>query len=466
MINILLISDNPLFIQRVYKSLKDADRVILHASLSASGIFEAYLQYQPAIIVLDHTFLLPITSILKHFSTYRWDCAFIVVGSSTHAADAPSNVVFVAGASDVPPAVLALRTQPAVHINRSLPLSISALQESHPLQPDIYYLMLAMCTDPGANPIAAETLTRLKSQIATIGDPEIMMPFQRDLLIVMKKSTMRMHGAFRQVHSIVCKVLGQGYASICCEDLTLDQLDPTLAEILLRSPLRCFFSSCCYSLDKIISIEETRTMPDVFPLFLHAIDALLDHHPDSLQSSLNKWFLSTLKLQLDRKALQLTRSWQSFFDHTIFSSYLPPLCCPTSTGTIENEYRLVAQHWSDIYQAYWKRPLLPVVQESVQLILKELSNPELSLAFVARKLDFSKAYVSRIFREQTSLTVGGVLQQLRIEYACNLLKITSKSIKSIAARVGYLDSQYFSKVFHRKTGLYPTDYRALHLKER
>lgn len=65
----------------------------------------------------------------------------------------------------------------------------------------------------------------------------------------------------------------------------------------------------------------------------------------------------------------------------------------------------------------------------------------------------------RMFKAKTGMTIVGYLQQLRLCKAMALLRNPSYSISLIAADCGYDDSNYFSSVFHKKTGSTPSEYR-------
>ncbi|MDE6055847.1 MAG: AraC family transcriptional regulator, partial [Lachnospiraceae bacterium] len=47
----------------------------------------------------------------------------------------------------------------------------------------------------------------------------------------------------------------------------------------------------------------------------------------------------------------------------------------------------------------------------------------------------------------------------RIRQACILLKSTDLSIRVVAHSVSYVDPLYFSRIFHQKMGVTPTEYR-------
>ena len=51
------------------------------------------------------------------------------------------------------------------------------------------------------------------------------------------------------------------------------------------------------------------------------------------------------------------------------------------------------------------------------------------------------------------------VQSLRIEEAKQILETTDLSVEAVAHDVGYEDSSSFSRLFRRKTGITPAQYR-------
>lgn len=54
------------------------------------------------------------------------------------------------------------------------------------------------------------------------------------------------------------------------------------------------------------------------------------------------------------------------------------------------------------------------------------------------------------------------LTQVRLEESERLLSETNLQVREIAARVGYLDEKYYSKLFKKSTGIKPTEYRRIY----
>lgn len=104
----------------------------------------------------------------------------------------------------------------------------------------------------------------------------------------------------------------------------------------------------------------------------------------------------------------------------------------------------------------------PLVQSVVLIIDSDLS-AELSLATLAKSQSVSPGYLSTVFHKETGKTLTEYIRDTRITHAEHLLTATSLQIQTVALHCGILDVQYFSKIFKRKTGKTPKEYReALH----
>ena len=103
----------------------------------------------------------------------------------------------------------------------------------------------------------------------------------------------------------------------------------------------------------------------------------------------------------------------------------------------------------------------PVVQRAVEYMELNLSRPvtteEIALAAGEKK----RSFVSRFFKE-TGMTIKEYLAKKRCAFAVQLLAGSEASIQEIAVYVGYLDNNYFSKVFKANIGMSPQAYRKLH----
>lgn len=78
---------------------------------------------------------------------------------------------------------------------------------------------------------------------------------------------------------------------------------------------------------------------------------------------------------------------------------------------------------------------------------------------IARYVNISEDYLTFSFRQELGTTPIKYLQRYRVNQAKSLLKESQKTIMEIALDVGFSDSGYFSRIFHRETGMSPEQFR-------
>ena len=71
----------------------------------------------------------------------------------------------------------------------------------------------------------------------------------------------------------------------------------------------------------------------------------------------------------------------------------------------------------------------------------------------------SPAHLSRQFKAETGMTISRFIARTRCEKAAFLLRTTDLAVQDISAHVGYLDNNYFVKVFRGIYGTTPSHYR-------
>lgn len=74
----------------------------------------------------------------------------------------------------------------------------------------------------------------------------------------------------------------------------------------------------------------------------------------------------------------------------------------------------------------------------------------------------SPSHLSRVCKARTGLTPTEYVDQLRIQYACNLLKHMEYDIQEICMECGYNNLSYFYRRFVQTTGLTPKQYKETH----
>ena len=82
-----------------------------------------------------------------------------------------------------------------------------------------------------------------------------------------------------------------------------------------------------------------------------------------------------------------------------------------------------------------------------------------SIEQIANKLSISQRYLSDTLKKETGKTTTEHLQLYLIDAAKNILLKPNKSISEVAYELGFEYPQYFSRLFKKKEGLSPSEYR-------
>ena len=93
------------------------------------------------------------------------------------------------------------------------------------------------------------------------------------------------------------------------------------------------------------------------------------------------------------------------------------------------------------------------------LFAKKHYHLQIGLDDMVEASNLSKYHFTRLFRKSTNMTPLNYLTMIRIDKALELLRLTQSPIEEIAELVGYSNGNYFSKVFHKRVGMSPSQFR-------
>ena len=86
-------------------------------------------------------------------------------------------------------------------------------------------------------------------------------------------------------------------------------------------------------------------------------------------------------------------------------------------------------------------------------------NKQIKIEEYAEKCHMSACWFINNFKKITKVTPMQYIVSLRITNAINLIENTDYNITEIANAVGYDNSLYFSRLFHKHTGMSPSEYK-------
>lgn len=99
-----------------------------------------------------------------------------------------------------------------------------------------------------------------------------------------------------------------------------------------------------------------------------------------------------------------------------------------------------------------------IVETAVHFMRENLGK-KLTLADIARHVNYSPSYFSAVFSKRTGYAPVNYFNQLKIQQACTYLDFTDMKISQICPKLGIDDPYYFSRLFTKHMGMSPSDYK-------
>ena len=112
-----------------------------------------------------------------------------------------------------------------------------------------------------------------------------------------------------------------------------------------------------------------------------------------------------------------------------------------------------------------KEELSSVKQAAIKKLIadyiEENYTRDISLTDAACAMHYSDPYFCKIFKDCFGKSFVLYLTELRVEKSKELLADITVNVKDICTKVGFRDSNYYTKVFKRMEGMTPTEYRII-----
>lgn len=105
----------------------------------------------------------------------------------------------------------------------------------------------------------------------------------------------------------------------------------------------------------------------------------------------------------------------------------------------------------------------PLIKNVLEYLYINSASP-IALTVLAKRFNINEFYLSHLFKKETGESIHEYIERVRINKAEGLLKDNVLSITEVANLVGYIDNNYFTKVFKKNKGMTPSEYRSSNAK--
>ena len=100
----------------------------------------------------------------------------------------------------------------------------------------------------------------------------------------------------------------------------------------------------------------------------------------------------------------------------------------------------------------------PVITKVMDWIKSKYIYP-ITVTSIAEVFNYNPRYLSSLFKQHSGESLLTYLNRIRIEMAKNTLVSSNLSVKEIAYSSGFQDEKYFLKLFKKREGMTPSEYR-------
>lgn len=163
-------------------------------------------------------------------------------------------------------------------------------------------------------------------------------------------------------------------------------------------------------------------------------------------------------------------------------SYSQKSCAfKSNINNIENQFQRIFHIWNNKKPSYFSQmfsctyniyteavkaenklysPNNPLISDITAYVLNNYTNSDFSVNDISTHFGISEVHLRRLFNQVLCTSPIKYINNLKLDKAKNMLKISNYSIAEIAQSSGFADPYYFSRFFKKQTGVSPSEYRA------
>lgn len=206
---------------------------------------------------------------------------------------------------------------------------------------------------------------------------------------------------------------------------------------------------------EILSILKTGAVlnKDEFrPKLIELLHSWGEHKKDTIQQRLFEWLLKMERqLKIHNSNLNVIGN-ESLLHWKLFSQF------DTRDSIIDYSLHILEQMTVQNYNVQ-SNQLGQITSRALYLIEENCTTNGLTLASLAEMVFVSPVWLSHLLKEKTGKTFLEILTEHRMERAKQLLMDLSLKSYEVAEKVGYKDTDYFTKQFKKYTAMTPGEFR-------
>lgn len=170
---------------------------------------------------------------------------------------------------------------------------------------------------------------------------------------------------------------------------------------------------------------------------------------EELIAAINRQYGYIFKPGEDSELEKCLRSYQAYNGEVLV---MPPL---EAASWVHRMLTLLCEKKENTLLASSHSNMVAEIQQGISLA----PGDDWKISSLAARYKISREHLSRIFREQTSMTLRDYILAERLKLAVSMLRHTYLSVKEIADRCGWKEYAIFYRLFQSRIGCSPMDFR-------
>ena len=126
-----------------------------------------------------------------------------------------------------------------------------------------------------------------------------------------------------------------------------------------------------------------------------------------------------------------------------------------SSMIIDYTNRMNSLHHTKLYSKH--------ISDSIDYIYNHL-HTRITVATLADHIGLSPAYLSRLFKEETDMSISEYIRRKKLETAKSMLAYSDYSLSNISSILAFPSHSYFTETFRKAFKLTPSEYRSKNYK--
>lgn len=144
--------------------------------------------------------------------------------------------------------------------------------------------------------------------------------------------------------------------------------------------------------------------------------------------------------------------------YAMSDSYIQSVEDCTCFQEIDYLYQKALRAFTEAVARKGKRHYSTVIEGVIHYIHIHL-HEKITLEMVSEQASLSPCYLSRLFKQETGVSIVDYIQRERVEAARNMLIYSEYSVSAISEYLHFSTQSYFIKIFRKYMGMTPARYR-------